>query len=128
MNAKESTLFSKHREYVYNSPDAANESLLNSYCVDAVCYNNNVNSSIFIPENCNRSLCVSEAHVPTVPDTTNDPHWFFYYALRIGGSVHLVFSFLMFISFLVINGPDFQPPRIKRVYYELRLYVNVYVQ
>ena len=124
---KESTLFSKHREYTYNSPDAANESMLNSYCVDTVCYDNNVSSSLFTPVDCNRSLCVSEALVPTVPDITND-HWFFTYALRIGGGIHSFLSLFLLISFLVINAPDFQPPRLMKYCYKLRQYVNMYVQ
>ena len=102
--------------------------MLNRYCVDAVCYNSNVSSSIFTSEDCNRSLCVSEALIPSVPDIRDDKHWFFSYALYIGGSIHSLLSLIMLIFFLVINAPDFQPPRLKRLYYKLRLYVNMYVQ
>ena len=100
-----------------------NESLLNRYCVDAVCHNSMVNSSIFAPEDCNSSLCVSEVLTPSQPDIGDHSHWFFTYALYIGGGIHLVASLLMLIFYLILNTPDFQPPLFERYYYNLRLYV-----
>ena len=109
------------REYVYNSEAASpnNQSALNSYCVETVCDNHAINSSMFTPENCSHSLCVSDALTPTVPDINSNPHWFFSYILYVGGVIHLLMSCTMVIFFFVMNSPYFNLPL-----YEFYLYVN----
>ena len=95
-----------YRENVYHSPDTIshnNGSMLNSYCVEAVCYNNNVNSTIFTPEDCSGGSCVSEYLSPSIPDVGDHPHWFFCYALHIGGAIHLIISILVVGLFFVLN-------------------------
>ena len=83
--------------------------MLNRYCVEAVCYSNNINSSVFTPEDCNRSLCVYEALSPTVPDFSDHRHWFFSYTLYIGGVIHLYMSLQMLLSFFILNVTDVNP-------------------
>ena len=125
-------LLFEHREYVYNSP----ESDLNRYCVVAVCYNNslNINNSIFIPDDCNSSFCVSETHIPTVPAISGHSHWFFSYFLYIGGAFHFVLSAYMLITFFIINGADFKLhylrnicTHLKNACYKFYMYVRTYV-
>ena len=99
-----------------------NESMLNRYCVEAVCQNSIVNSNIFTPDDCNRSSCVSEALIPSEPDIGDHSHWFFTYALYIGGGIHLIMSLFMLIFFLILNLiPDFKLPDIQKTYYKFRL-------
>ena len=118
-----------YREDVYRSPDAtshSNGSLLNSYCVEAVCYNNIVNSTMFTPEDCSGGSCVSEQLSPTVPDVDDHPHWFFSYALFIGGSIHLLLSLLMLIFFFALNISDFGTPDKDFDLYEyVKLHCNI---
>ena len=103
---------------------ATNESMLNGYCVNAVCSNNSIISdSIFTPEDCNRSLCMSEAVVPTEPDISDHAHWFFNYALYFGGSLHLIMSVAMALSYFIIYTPDVKIPRLKKLPYNFYLYV-----
>ena len=117
---------------MYNSPDAvstANESMLNTYCIDAVCYNNNVNSSMFTPEDCNRSLCIYKSLIPTEPDISDHTfHWFFSCAgvLYIGGGIHLIMSVIMVASFFITHTPDVEFPRLKKVPYNIYLYVKLH--
>ena len=115
------------RKYVYNSPDtvsATNASMLNGYCVNAV-YNNNsiISDSIFTPEDCNRSLCASEAVVPTEPDIGDHSHWFFNYALYFGGTLHFLLSVAMALSYFIIHIPEVKIPRLKKLPYNFYLYV-----
>ena len=96
--------YTNYREDVYMHSSAvshSNGSLLNSYCVEAVCYNNSFDSIMFTPEDCSGGSCVSEQLRPTVPDVDN--HWFFSYALFICGSIHSLLSFLMLILFIILN-------------------------
>ena len=116
---KRNHLHAKYRRNVYNSPvdqsTTSNGSSLNMYCREAVYYNNNINSSIFAPEDCNRSLCVSETLVPTMPDLDDHRHWFFSYVLYIGGVIHLLLSVTMLVLFFILNAQDFSRPHLKRV-------------
>ena len=98
--------------------------MLNGYCVNAVCYNNSIISdSIFTPDDCNPSLCASEAVVPTEPDIGDQPHWFFNYALNFGGTLHLLMSVAMALSFFTIYTPDVEIPHLKKLPYNFYLYV-----
>ena len=97
--------------------------MLNNYCVDAVCYNNNINNSIFSPEDCNRNLCVSETVTPTVPDIRDHSHWFFY-ALYIGGGIHLLLTLAMVAFFVIFYAPHYSHPDLEYLY--LRM-INWYV-
>ena len=118
----------KYRENVYNSPDdrsTSNGSLLNTYCTEAVCYNSSVNSSMFVPQNCNSSLCTSETLVPTAPDISDHPHWFFSYALYIGGVIHLSLSVTMLVLFFVLSAQDFSSPHPKQALNKFYLYVQL---
>ena len=92
-----------YRKIVYRS--SADSNGFNKYCLESVCYNNSVNSSIFTTQDCNHSLCVSETHTPTVPDTSNHRHWFFCYTLYCCGTIHLVWSALMLAFFFALNAP-----------------------
>ena len=102
---KEINLYTNYREDVYVHSSAVlhnNGSGLNSYCVEAVCYNNSVNSTTFTPEDCSGGLCVSEQLSPTVPDV-GDRHWFFFFALIIGGAIHVILSIFMVAFFFILN-------------------------
>ena len=46
---------------------------------------------------------------PTVPLDQNR-HWFFDYALYIGGGIHLLMSVSMVMSYFLINGSNFVLP------------------
>ena len=86
------------------------DTMLSGYCVEASCYNSDVNDSMFMPEQCDSSYCeVVETLVPTVPDI-DDRHWFFDYALYIGGGIHLLMSLAMVISYFLINKANFVFP------------------
>lgn len=102
-----------------------NESLLNGYCVDAVCYNNSVNSSLFTPEDCDRSSCASQTIVPSVPDIGDRPHWFFDCTLYICGSIHSIMSLLMALSYFIRFTPDVRLPQLNEVPYNFYLYVRM---
>ena len=84
--------------------------MLNNYCVEAVCYNNTVNSSLYKPEDCRNNLCSSQTLSPTLPDVADHPHWFFSCTLFIGGAIHLLMSLMMLASFFVINTPQVNNP------------------
>ena len=124
---KEVTLYISYSENVYYSPATShnNGSMLNSYCVEAVCYNNSVNNTIFTPEDCSGGSCVSEQRFPTIPDVEDDPHWFFSYVLYIGGSFHLLLSLLMAMLFLFLNAPDFSAPYKDDIMNQLYEYVKL---
>ena len=94
--------------------------MLNRYCVEAVCYSNNINSSVFTLGDCNHSLCVSEALTPTVPDIGNHPQWFFSYTLYIGGVIHLLMSLAVLLFFFILNAADVNPVPFHQCY----LYVS----
>ena len=55
-----------------------------------------------------RHLNGTEIIVPTVPHETNN--WFFSYVLYIGGSIHLLMSLAMVITYFLINGSNFIMP------------------
>ena len=78
--------------------------------MEAVCYNNSINSTTFTPEDCSGGSCVSEQLIPTIPDIGDHSHWFFSCALFIGGSIHLLLSLLMALFFFALNFPDFGTP------------------
>ena len=103
IGAKRLLFNTNYRESVYRSPATShnNGSILNSYCVEAVCYNNSVNSTIFTPEDCSGGSCMSEQYSPTIPDVGDHPHWFFNYALYSGGAIHTLISLIMFVLFLL---------------------------
>ena len=80
---------------------------------------------MFTPEDCNPSLCVSETLVPTVPNITDHPHWFFNYTLYIGGVIHLIMSALMALSYFIRFTPDARLPRLNKAPYNFYLYVKL---
>jgi len=59
----------------------------------------------------NRRLNGTEIAVPAVPEL-EDNHWFFSYLLYIGGTIHLLMSFVMTISYFLINQSNFVMPRV----------------
>ena len=79
---------------------------LNGYCVEASCHNNIIDST-FTLDQCDSSFC--EVAVPTVPNIDNR-HWFFDYVLYIGGTIHLLMSLTMVISYFLINAANFVLP------------------
>ena len=58
---------------------------------------------------CDRSYCVNEAVVPSIPDFVNS-HWFFDFFLYIGGAIHLAISLAMAISYFLIHAANFVLP------------------
>ena len=80
---------------------------------------------MFVPENCNSSLCTSETLVPTAPDISDHPHWFFSYALYIGGIIHLLLSIIMLAFFFVLSAQDFSPSHPKQSLNKFYLYVQL---
>ena len=103
----------------------SNGSLLNSYCVEAVCYNNSIVNTMFTPEDCSGGSCVPEQLSPTVPDVDDHPHWFFSYALFYGGSFHLLLSLLMAIFYFALNTSDFRIPDKDVLLNQLYEYVKI---
>ena len=101
------------REIVYHPSGTSN--VLKKYCLEVVCYNNSVNSSIFTPQDCNHSSCVSEAHIPSVPDISDHPHWFFSYTLYCCGAIHLILSVLMLVFFIILNVPTYDLSDCKHI-------------
>ena len=103
---------------MYNPPEEGanitnDEALLNNYCVETSCYNNLVNDSNFTPDNCTHDLCtIVKTIVPTVPEDSRSGHWFFDYALYIGGVIHLLMSLTMVISYFLINSSNFVMPNV----------------
>lgn len=101
------------RSYIYSPPeDAGNDAML-SHCLVTSCYNsNNTNSSNV----CDSSYCEMKTPVPTVPDIDNhywffrSHHWFFDFFLYIGGSIHLMMSLGMAVSYFLINATNFVLP------------------
>ena len=86
--------------------------MLNQYCVETSCYNNFVNST-FTPSDCDRHLCtVAKILTPTVPEDSS--HWFFDYFLYFGGTIHLVMSLAMLMSYFLINAPNFILPDLSQ--------------
>ena len=86
--------------------------MLSGYCMETSCYNNIVDDSAvnFTSDSCDPSYCeVAKTLVPTLPDINNN-HWFFDYALYIGGAIHLLMSLAMVISYFLINVRNFVLP------------------
>ena len=99
-----------YSDYMYTPPeDEMIDATLSGYCMQASCLNNNISSQNFTLGNCDSSYCIEETAVPTVPDI-DDPHWFFDFALYIGGAVHLLMSLAMVISYFLINAGNFVWP------------------
>lgn len=90
------------REY-----DITNNNALSRYCQSVSCYGGTINNSTFMVNDCDNNLC--KTVTPTVPANQNS-HWFFDYALYIGGSIHLLMSLAMLISYLLINAANFVLP------------------
>ena len=55
-----------------------------------------------------RHLNGTEIVVPTIPRETDN--WFFFYVLYIGGSIHLLMSLAMVVTYFLINGSNFIMP------------------
>jgi len=55
-----------------------------------------------------RHLNGTEIIVPTVPDQSQN--WFFSFVLYIGGSIHLLMSLAMVITYFLVNGSNFVMP------------------
>ena len=104
------------RGYVYSPPDdVVVDPMLNGYCVETSCYDNVVSNSTFTSDQCDRSFCkVAKTLIPTVPD--DNQHWFFDYFLYIGGTIHLMMSIAMLVSYLLINKANFVLPDFVRWY------------
>ena len=104
-------IFTMCSDYMYTPPeDVMVDTNLSGYCMQASCYNNNINSlHNFTLDDCDNSYCAEETAVPTVPDI-DDPHWFFDFALYIGGGIHLLMSLAMVISYFLINTGNFVWP------------------
>ena len=115
------TVFMKllYSGYMYSPPeDEMTDTMLNGYCLENSCYNNIVANSSFNSDFCNRSYCeVTKTLVPTLPDIDNN-HWFFDYALYIGGVIHLLLSLVMIISYFLINVRNFVLPGFIREFLE----------
>ena len=87
--------------------DMANNDALSGYCQDVSCYGDTIENSTFMPNNCDNNLC--KTVTPTTPVDQNK-HWFFDYALYIGGSIHLLMSLTMVTSYFLINLANFVLP------------------
>ena len=74
------------------------------YCMEDLCRINRTNSS-----DCKSSNCEMETCVPTIPDIDNY-HWFFDNLLYLGGTIHLVMSLAMAVSYFLINAKNFVLP------------------
>ena len=98
------------RDYAYSTPEneMANDTL-NGYCVQTSCYRNIISNNTFNSSLCNPTYCEVETPVPTIPDIDN-LHWFFDYALYIGGGIHLLISLAMLISYFLVNAVHFVLP------------------
>ena len=81
---------------------------------------------MFTPDQCNADYCMEETVVPTVPDIDNS-HWFFDYALYIGGAIHLSMSLAMVISYFLVNAGNFVLPDFvyEYMYVNLSMMLNV---
>lgn len=98
------------RDVIYSPPEDIDiDPLLSGYCMERLCHNNTIINSTFTPNQCDPSYCTEETVVPTVPDLDNS-HWFFDYALYIGGAIHLSMSLAMVISYFLINAGNFVLP------------------
>ena len=87
--------------------DNADNDALRGYCQSVSCYGDPVVNSTFMPSSCDDSLCMTVT--PTTP-VDQGGHWFFDYALYIGGGIHLLMSLAMLISYLLINASNFVLP------------------
>lgn len=97
-----------YSDYMYTPPeDEMVDAALSGYCMQASCLNNNISNSQNFT--CDNSYCIEETVVPTVPDI-DDPHWFFDFALYIGGAIHLLMSLAMVISYFLVNAGNFVLP------------------
>ena len=102
--------------YTYNAPDegtelSADEMALHTYCLETSCYNNNILSANFSANDCTRDLCAIEKSLtPSIPEDDGRSHWFFGYALYIGGGIHLLMSIAMVMSYFLINSSNFVLP------------------
>ena len=107
---------------MYSPPeDTEVDPLLSGYCT-RLCHNNMTTNSMFTPNQCNINYCTEETAVPTVPDIDNS-HWFFDYALYIGGGIHLLMSLAMVISYFLINAGNFVLPDFVYKYMYVKLSV-----
>ena len=98
---------------MYSPPnDAGNDTVLR-HCLVTSCYNSNSTNS---SKACDSSYCEMRTPVPTIPDIDNhywffhSHHWFFDFFLYIGGSIHLLMSLGMAISYFLINATNFVLP------------------
>ena len=99
------------RGFVYSPPeDEVTDPILSGYCLESFCYSNIVDNSTFAPDLCDPNYCkVTKTLVPTLP-SISDSHWFFDYFLYIGGSIHLLMSLSMVMSYFLINSGNFVLP------------------
>ena len=92
--------------------DTSNNDSLSGYCQSVSCYRDTIENSTFMPNDCDDNLC--KIVTPTTPDQNS--HWFFDYALYIGGSIHLLMSLARFISYLLNNAGNFVLPKAYHKY------------
>ena len=111
---------------MYSPPeDAVTDPNLNGYCVKTSCYKNPLTNNITLnPDQCNQSYCEKETLVPTIPDHDYH-HWFFYYALYVGGTIHLLMSLAMVISYFLINAKNFVLPKFVYQYMYVKLEYDI---
>lgn len=84
---------------------------LNSYCLETSCYANNLLSNNFTATDCDSELCsIAKSLIPTLPENDGRSHWFFGYALYIGGGIHLLMSIAMVMSYFLIYSSNFVLP------------------
>ena len=87
--------------------DTPSSDSLSGYCESISCYGDPVLNSTFMPSDCDDNLC--KIVTPTTPEQNS--HWFFDYALYIGGTIHLLMSLAMLISYLLNNARNFVLPK-----------------
>ena len=102
--------------YTYNAPDdgdsiSPDEMAMNTFCLEASCYNNNIFSTNFTVADCDREQCtIAQSLTPSIPENDGRSHWFFGYALYIGGGIHLLMSIAMVMSYFLIYSSNFVLP------------------
>ena len=83
--------------------------MLNSDCMEAVCYNNSVNGTKFTPEDSSAGSCMPQLQQfnLTMPDVGDHPHWFFLLCLVDWRSHSYTYEFIYgcIILFFKLSSP-----------------------